>query len=148
MSSQSQAADVKKVSIKREGSPNSIDESTRIRQLEDETRALKEDVKTVLEKLEGQEETLREMRAAARARATLCWVALFVCVVLLTILFLWLGSVFREDTALVLHVKATPRTTPFLAVGVKTEFTVGDVLATVKGAFADAAGGVSPTDAR
>ena len=125
--------DEKKVSVKHDAT----EESNRIRLLQDEITALKRDVKEALEQIELHRKTQQESRAAAHARVTLCWVVVLVCVFLLALLLFWFGSVFREDTVLIMNVKATPRTGlfRFVAVETKTEFTVGDVLETMVSPF-------------
>mmetsp|Transcript_5834 Transcript_5834/g.13311 ORF Transcript_5834/g.13311 Transcript_5834/m.13311 type:complete len:156 (-) Transcript_5834:330-797(-) len=145
MSSSSGNGNKNKVSIKQEGG------SIRIQTLEDETKSLKNDVTKFLsiitlqtEQLARQEKMLNEIRdernAKENERLNFCWIILLVIVFLL-MGAIWMGypadlaAMIHEDTTLYLNVKATPVKVPFITAGVKVRFTMGDLMACVKGAF-------------
>ena len=129
----------KKVTIKEEGA------SSRIKVLEEDTKALQNDVKKFLsivtlqtEQLARQEKIIAGLRdernAKAANRLLFFWVLLFVVAFLLT-------NAARigfpsEDTVLYLNTKATPVKAPFITAAVKVRFTLGDAVACAKGAFA------------
>lgn len=130
------------VKIKQEGESND-----RIQVLEEETKLLKSDVVKFLsiitiqtEQLARQDKILSDIRdernAKAGNRVLMCWLILLV-VAFLLINAAWVGypSFIREDTLLYLNVKATPVKVPFITAGVKVRFTMGDLIACVKGAF-------------
>ena len=129
----------KKVTIKEEGA------SSRILVLEEDTKALQNDVKKFLsivtlqtEQLARQEKIIAGLRdernAKAANRLLFFWVLLFVVAFVLTnVARMGLPS---EDTVLYLNTKATPVKAPFITAAVKVRFTLGDAIACAKGAFA------------
>ena len=134
----------KKVTIKDEGNGSS---DSRIQLLENETESLKGDVKKFLsiidcqsQQLARQSKILDELRhertVKANTRTTICFLILFVMIILLVgAITFGPGLIPGEDTVLRLNVKATPVKAPFITAGVKVRFTMGDLLACVKGTF-------------
>ena len=130
------------VRIKQEGESND-----RIQVLEEETKLLKSDVLKFLsiitiqtEQLARQEKILSDIReernATARNKLMMCLLILVVVALLLmSAICMGYPSIIREDTLLYLNVKATPVKVPFITAGVKVRFTMGDLIACVKGAF-------------
>lgn len=124
------------------------DESNdRIQSLEEETKMLKKDVVNFLsiitiqsEQLARQEKILNDIRdernAVAVNRVTMIWFMLVV-VALLLMSAMWMGYSpnINKNTLLYLNVKATPVKAPFITAGVKVRFTMGDLMACVRGAF-------------
>ena len=124
------------------------DESNdRIQSLEEETKMLKKDVVNFLsiitiqsEQLARQEKILNDIRdernAVAVNRVTMIWFMLVV-VALLLMSAMWMGYSpnINKNTLLYLNVKATPVKAPFITAGVKVRFTLGDLMACVRGAF-------------
>jgi hypothetical protein len=130
------------VRIKQEGESND-----RIQILEEESKLLKSDVLKFLsiitiqtEQLARQEKILNEIKdernAKAGNRLTMCWlIMVVVALLLMSAICMGYQSIIREDTLLYLNVKATPVKVPFITAGVKVRFTMGDLIACVKGAF-------------
>lgn len=127
---------------------------SRIQLLEEETRLLKGDVvkflsiiTTQTEQLLRQENILAELRhkrlSRATKRVTICWIVLFIAI-LVIVTILWIGStLIPNDTVLYLNVKATPDKARFITAGVKVRFTIGDIVACAKGAFSGEPIGIS-----
>lgn len=125
--------------------------NTRIQLLEDETNALKNDVKQFLsiiaiqtEQLARQEKTLNEMKDERNTKATnkaMGWLMVLLLVIFMLVGVIWIGysfpEIFREDTIMYLNTKATPVKAPFITAGVKVSFTMGDLLTSVKGLFSE-----------
>ena len=119
----------------------------RIQILEDETKLLKSDVTKFLsiitmqtEQLARQEKIISELRdernAKANDRLNMCWFILVVVVMLLLgVCYMGVPSMISEDTVLHLTTIVTPVRAPFITTGVKVRFTMGDLMACVKGAF-------------
>jgi hypothetical protein len=124
------------------------DESNdRIQSLEEETKILKRDFVNFLsiitiqtEQLARQEKILNDIRdernAIAVNRVTMVWLLLVVVAIFL-MSALWMGYSpnINKNTLLYLNVKATPVKAPFITAGVKVRFTLGDLMACVRGAF-------------
>lgn len=137
-----------KKTIKQEnGTSGGGSNNNRIQLLEKETESLKDDVKKFLsiitvqtEQLARQDKLLNDLqderKAKASNRLTIC-LMLFLLVIFLVTLIVWFGPTILpgEDTTLHLNVKATPVKAPFITAGVKVRFTMGDLLACVKGTF-------------
>lgn len=121
---------------------------SRVQRLEGEVQALQGDVKKFLsiitiqtEQLARQEKLLakfedeRSARSGGRATARLDVVLLVVVFLLLWAVWAGVPALFNENTVLNLNVKATPLLKmPVPTIPVRTSFTVGDFIATVKGA--------------
>lgn len=134
----------KKVTIKEEASRSS---DGRIKLLENDTESLKGDVKRFLSIIDSQSQQLArqskildelrdERNAKANTRTNTCFMILLLIIALLVVAITYGPDLIPgEDTVLSLNVKATPHNAPFITVGVKTRFTMGDLLACVKGTF-------------
>ncbi|KAL3826988.1 hypothetical protein ACHAXA_000052 [Cyclostephanos tholiformis] len=130
------------VRIKQEGESND-----RIQTLEEETKSLKRDVVNFLsiitiqaEQLARQEKILNDIRdernAIAGNRFRMLWLVLVVVVLLLmSAIYMGYSPNIHKDALLYLNVKATPVKVPFITAGVKVRFTMGDLMACVRGAF-------------
>ena len=124
------------------------DESNdRIQSLEEETKILKRHVVNFLsiitiqtEQLARQEKILNDIRDERNGNAvnwvTMVWLLLVVVAIFL-VSALWMGYSpnINKNTLLYLNVKATPVKAPFITAGVKVRFTLGDLMACVRGAF-------------
>jgi hypothetical protein len=124
------------------------DESNdRIQSLEEETKILKRDFVNFLsiitiqtEQLARQEKILNDIRDERNGNAvnwvTMVWLLLVVVAIFL-VSALWMGYSpnINKNTLLYLNVKATPVKAPFITAGVKVRFTLGDLMACVRGAF-------------
>ncbi len=124
------------------------DESNdRIQSLEEETKILKRHVVNFLsiitiqtEQLARQEKILNDIRdernAIAVNRVTMVWLLLgVVAIFLMSALWMGYSPNINKNTLLYLNVKATPVKAPFITAGVKVRFTLGDLMACVRGAF-------------
>ena len=124
------------------------DESNdRIQSLEEETKILKRDFVNFLsiitiqtEQLARQEKILNDIRDERNGNAvnwvTMVWLLLVVVAIFL-VSALWMGYSpnINKNTLVYLNVKATPVKAPFITAGVKVRFTLGDLMACVRGAF-------------
>ena len=128
-------------------SNQSNDSEIRIQRLENETKELKQSVTKILsiitlqtEQLARQEKILNEFRderyTKSNGRLTMCWIVLFVIMVLvMSIMYMGIPMI-REDTMLHLTTIVTPVKAPFITTSVKVRFTMGDLMQCVRGAFA------------
>lgn len=119
--------------------------STRLLQVEDEAKALKDDVTKCLSTISSQTKQLArqekilnamidERKKAAANKALI--LSVFTMIVAFLVVYLYINMpAIGEDTKLFLRVKATPMHAPWITAGVKVSFTMGDLLSCVKGTF-------------
>jgi len=133
--------------------------TSRLRQLEDETKTLQNELTNCMSVITSQTAQLArqdkmmheirdELKMKANSRAKICWIIMLV-VAFFLISIVWVGyptmAMIGEDTTLNLNVKATPMNAPFITAGVKVKFSMGDLLSCVKGAFSGNTIGLSLT---
>jgi len=129
-------------SIKQDG------KSTRLLQVEDDSKTLKDEVTKCLsaiasqtKQLARQEKILNAMVDERKKTADnkALFRSVFVMVVAFLLVYFYCNSnsmpAIGEDTKMFLRVKASPTHTPWITAGVKVSFTMGDLLSCVKGTF-------------
>lgn len=122
--------------------------STRLQQVEDEAKTLKDEVSRCLSTMSSQTKQLARQdkilnamvdeRKKAVDNAALIR-SVFMMVVAFCVVYFYCNPMnmpaIGEDTKLFLRVKATPTHAPWITAGVKVSFTMGDLLSCVKGTF-------------
>eukprot|EP00581_Thalassiosira_minuscula_P006179 CAMPEP_0183744422 /NCGR_PEP_ID=MMETSP0737-20130205/65723_1 /TAXON_ID=385413 /ORGANISM="Thalassiosira miniscula, Strain CCMP1093" /LENGTH=144 /DNA_ID=CAMNT_0025980063 /DNA_START=187 /DNA_END=621 /DNA_ORIENTATION=- len=125
--------------IKQEhGSSSSGSNASRIQQLEEETKVLKERIALQEEQILNVMMTSRNNNnytTTKESSSTQTPIFPIVLILLVIVLYAIYQSIPSDDTILYINVKATPVKTPWITAGVKVQMTMGDLVACAKSAF-------------